>query len=165
MGDRRARIGKHARLRGRFRKASRTEAHKAVLRRHFDEVLNNGALAVIDEIYADGYVLDAPVATDGSVSEHGETHGRDGLRRRVVMFRTAFPDIHFVVDNLIAEGEQVAVQYVFRGTHTGVLGDLQPTGQRISVTGVLVATLVAGRIESAVSVFDSGDMLKQLGVA
>jgi steroid delta-isomerase-like uncharacterized protein len=161
-GDRRSHAGRSARGRGRVSTASLAESNKAIVRRHFDEVLNEGAVGVIDEIYADGYVLDAPVTTDGSLREHGETRGREGLKRRVDMFRAAFPDIHFVIEELIAEGERVAVQYTFCGTHAGVFGELQPTGRRLSVTGILVATLVDGRIERAVSVFDSGDMLNQL---
>lgn len=138
------------------------ETNKTLLRRHFDEVLNQGLLDVIDEIYADTYVLDAPVQTEGSVQAHGETHGRDGLKRRVTLFRTAFPDIHFSVDNLLAEGDQVAVQYTFTGNHTGVFGELMPTGKHISVTGILIALVKNGKIESAVSVFDNGDMMHQL---
>src|SRR4051794_13013214 len=107
--------------------------NKTILRRHFDEVLNQGHLDVIDEIYADTYVLDAPVQTDGSVQAHGETYGRDGLKRRVTLFRSAFPDIHFSVDTLMAEGDQVAVLYTFTGTQTGLFGELSPTGKHISV--------------------------------
>ncbi len=138
------------------------DANKLVLARHFDEVLNQGHLDVVDEIYADSYVLDAPVQTEGSVQAHGETHGREGLKRRVTLFRTAFPDIHFAVDDLLAEGDQVAVQYTFSGTHTGQFGELEPTGRQISVTGILIAGVKAGKIESAISVFDSGDMMHQL---
>ena len=58
-----------------------SDVNKAILGRHFNEVLNQGELAVIDEIYADDYVLDAPVQTEGSVQAHGETHGRDGLKK------------------------------------------------------------------------------------
>ncbi|MEP7293141.1 MAG: ester cyclase [Chloroflexota bacterium] len=137
-------------------------ANKHLLRRHFDEVLNQGLLNVIDEIYASNYVLDAPVQTAGSVQAHGETRGRDGLKRRVTLFRTAFPDIHFTVDNLLAEGDQVAVQYTFAGTHTGQFGELSPTGMKINVSGILIAQVNHNKIESAVSVFDSGDMIHQL---
>src|SRR4051794_172683 len=105
------------------------ETNKLILRRHFDEVLNLGHLEVIDEIYADSYVLDAPVQTEGSVQAHGETHGREGLKRRVTLFRTAFPDIHFSVNNIVAEANQVAVQYTFTGTHTGQFGELAATGR------------------------------------
>src|SRR4051812_1970736 len=91
------------------------ENNKRILRRHFDEVLNRGELDVVDEIYTHSYVLDAPVQTEGSVQAHGETRGREGLKRRVILFRSAFPDIHFAVDNIVAEGDQVAVQYTFTG--------------------------------------------------
>lgn len=138
------------------------DANKRILGRHFDEVLNQGSLDVIDEIYADGYVLDAPVQTEGSVEAHGETRGRDGLKRRVVLFRTAFPDIHFAIDDMLAEGDQVAVQYTFTGTHAGQFGELEPTGRKIAVTGILIARVRDGRIASAVSVFDSGDLIHQL---
>jgi predicted ester cyclase len=139
-----------------------SEANKHVLSRHFNEVLNTGALDVIDEIYSDNYVLDAPVQTSGSVQAHGETHGGDGLKRRVTLFRGGFPDIHFTVDNLVAEGDQVVVQYTFAGTHLGQFGELEPTGQHMAVKGILIAQVKAGKIESAVSVFDSGDMMHQL---
>lgn len=138
------------------------DANKQVLSRHFNEVLNTGALDVIDEIYADSYVLDAPVQTSGSVQAHGETHGRDGLKRRVTLFRTGFPDIHFTIDDMVAEGDQVVVQYTFKGTHLGQFGELEPTGQHMSVMGILIAQVKSGKIESAVSVFDSGDMMRQL---
>jgi len=138
------------------------ETNKTLLRRHFDEVLNLGRLEVIDDIYAGGYVLDAPVQTEGSVQSHGETHGRDGLKRRVLLFRTAFPDIHFTIDRIVAEDNQVVVQYTFTGTQTGQFGELQPGGRTIRVTGVLVAQIEDGAIASAVSVFDSGDLMRQL---
>ncbi len=138
------------------------DLNKSLLRRHFDEVLNQGKLDVIDEIYAQSYVLDAPVQTEGSVQAHGETYGRDGLKRRVTLFRTAFPDIYFSVDNILAEGDQVAVQYTFSGTHIGVFGEFEPTGRQISVPGILIALVRDGKIESAKSVFDSGDMIHQL---
>lgn len=141
---------------------STLDANKQVLRRHFEEVLNQGHLPVIDEIYAEGYVLDAPVQTDGSAQQHGQTLGRDGLKRRVTLFRTGFPDIHFTVDNMVAEDDNVTVQYTFRGTHTGQFRELEPTNNTISVMGILIARVANGQIESAVSVFDSGDMMKQL---
>jgi len=117
---------------------------------------------VIDAIYSDAYVLDAPVQTAGSIQAHGQTYGREGLKRRVTLFRTAFPDIHFTIERLLVDHDQVAVQYTFEGTQTGQFGELAPTGQKISVGGMLIAAVEAGQIQSAVSVFDSGDMMRQL---
>jgi steroid delta-isomerase-like uncharacterized protein len=139
-----------------------SDQNKAILLRHFDEVLNHGKLAVVDEIYSDDYVLDAPVQTEGSASAHGQTFGREGLKRRVTLFRTGFPDIHFSVDTVLAEAETVAVQYTFTGTHTGQFREMAPSGNKISLTGILIARVSAGKIASAFSVFDSGEMMQQL---
>jgi len=136
--------------------------NKQLLTRHFTEVLNDGHLTVIDEIYAERYVLDAPMQTDGSLEAHGETRGREALKRRVTAFRTAFPDLEFTVDGMLAEADRVAVQYAFTGTHLGRFGDLEPTGRTVSVNGVLLAVVADGRIQQAYSVFDSGDMLHQM---
>jgi steroid delta-isomerase-like uncharacterized protein len=139
-----------------------SDQNKALLLRHFNEVLNLGKLDVVDEIYSDDYVLDAPVQTEGSAKAHGQTLGRDGLKRRVILFRSAFPDIHFTLDTIFAEAEQVAVQYKFTGTHTGQFREMAPTGNTISLTGILIARVTAGKINSAFSVFDSGEMMSQL---
>ncbi|MDQ6725082.1 MAG: ester cyclase [Actinomycetota bacterium] len=135
---------------------------KAVLRRHFEEVLNLGRVDVIDELYSEDYVLDAPFSADGTPEQHATTSGRDGLRERVGLFRTAFPDIVFSVEELLAEGGSAVARYVFRGTHLGPFGDLAATGRTMSVTGILVAHFRAGTIYEAFSEFDSGDMMRQL---
>lgn len=135
---------------------------KAVLRRHFEEVLNRGSIDVIEELYSDDYVLDAPFSSDGVPQEHAVTSGRDGLRERVELFRTAFPDIRFSVEEMFAEGHAVAARYVFRGTHRGSFGEIAATGRTVSVTGILVAHFRAGTIYEAFSAFDSGDMVRQL---
>src|SRR5579859_7027108 len=84
-----------------------TDNNIHLLHRHFEEVLNQGKLDVVDEIYSDSYVLDAPVQTDGSAQAHGQTLGREGLKRRVTLFRSAFPDIHFTIDDTVAEKDKV----------------------------------------------------------
>jgi len=141
---------------------SLSQSNKAVLRRHFEEVLNQGKLDVIDEIYDVGYVLDAPVQTDGSAQAHGLTLGRDGLKRRVSLFRTGFPDIHFAVDLMVADEDRVVVQYTFEGTHLGQFLEFEPTGNTISLTGIMIARVSEGRVQSAFSVFDNGQMMQQL---
>lgn len=135
---------------------------KAIVRRHFEEVLNLGSVDVIEELYSDDYVLDAPFSSDGLPQEHAVTSGRTGLRERVELFRTAFPDITFSVEEMLAEGDAVAARYIFRGTHLGPFGEIAPTGRTLSVTGILVAHFRAGTIYEAFSAFDSGDMLRQL---
>ena len=147
---------------GRLARPSSPEDNKGVLRRHFEEVLNQGYLDVVDEIYTENYVLDAPVQTDGSTAAKGLTKGRDGLKRRATAFRAAFPDIHFTINDMVAEGDKVTVHYTFRGTHHGEFLGMPPTKKKIDVSGILIAHLVNGQIASAWSVFDTGQLTKQL---
>ena len=126
------------------------------VRRHFEEVLNEGRVDVIEEIYSPSYVLHAPVST-------GDTVGYAGLSERVHDFRTGFPDIAFTVDDLIADGDRVAARYTFVGTHTGQFGPLAATGRRIDVSGILYVRGEGGLLIEGWSGFDSLAMMHQLG--
>ncbi len=138
------------------------ENNKAALIRHFEEVLNQGKLDVVDEIYTDDYTLDAPVSSDGQSRSRSLTQGREQLKQRVTLFRTAFPDIHFTTDEIIGEGDSVVVRYTYRGTHQAVFAGMEPTGNSIAIMGILIAHLKDGKIQEAVSVFDSAELMKQL---
>ena len=139
------------------------ENNKAVLGRHFNEVLNQGQLEVVDEIYTSDYVLDAPIRSDGSSQARGLTQGREQLKQRVTMFRTAFPDIHFTMNEIVGEGDTVVVCYTFRGTHQGSFAGVEPSGRSVAIMGILIAHLKSGRIREALSVFDSSELMEQLG--
>ncbi len=139
------------------------ERNKAVLMRHFNEVLNQGLLGVVDEIYSSDYMLDAPIRSDGSSQSRSLTQGRDQLKQRVSLFRTAFPDIHFAMDEIIGEDDTVVVHYTYRGTHLGVIAGTEPSGRSITITGILIAHLLSGRIQDALSVFDTAELMKQIG--
>jgi len=139
------------------------ERNKAVLSRHFDEVLNQGLLNVVDDIYTSDYVLDAPVRSDGSSQARALTQGREQLKQRVTLFRSAFPDIHFSQDDVVGEGDTVVVRYNFSGTHLGTFAGVEPAGRKISIMGILIAHLTDGKIREAWSAFDSAELMKQLG--
>ena len=139
------------------------EANKAVLDRHFNQVLNQGLLDVVDEIYTNDYVLDAPVRSDGSSQSRGLTQGREQLKQRVTLFRTAFPDIHFSQDDVVGEGDTVVVRCNFSGTQRGEFAGIQPGGRTISIMGILIAHLENEKIREAWSAFDSAELMKQLG--
>ncbi len=139
------------------------EGNKAVLDRHFNQVLNQGQLDVVDEIYTTNYVLDAPVQSDGSSQARGLTQGREQLKQRVTLFRTSFPDIYFSQDEVIGEGDTVVVRYNFSGTHRGIFAGVEPAGRSISIMGILIAHLIDGKISEAWSAFDSAELMKQLG--
>jgi steroid delta-isomerase-like uncharacterized protein len=117
--------------------------------------LNAGDLATLDELVAPGFVDRMPLP--------GVPPGRDGLKQVIAQFRAAFPDAHWTVEDLIAEGDKVAVRVTFRGTHRGELFGVPPTGRQVTVPGIGIYRVVDGQIAEEWVVRDLLGLLQQLG--
>ena len=94
------------------------EDNKAVIRRLIDAVYNEGNLDVVDELVA------PDVFNHPAVPEH--RHGTDGFKHVIEWVRTIGPDTRYHIDDIIAEGDKVAVRMTVSGTHTGPIGDIPP---------------------------------------
>src|SRR5215213_8585649 len=88
------------------------EENKALVRRSFEEVFNQGNLDAVEELFAPDYVLHDPTSPE-------EIRGTESMRGYVSMYRTAFPDLQQTIEDQIAEGEKVATRLTGRGTHQG----------------------------------------------
>ena len=133
-----------------------TEQNKMNNRRVFEEAFNQGNLAVIDEVCAPNYVLNDPT---------GPVRGPAGFKQFITMYRAAFPDLHFTIEEEIAEGDRVVVRWTARGTHWGELMGIPPTGKPATVTVITIARAAAnGKFEEVWNNLDSLGMLQQLGV-
>ena len=131
-----------------------TEDNKANARRFYEEVWNQRNLAITDELSAINFVdqsLQPPV------------HGLEGLKRFISMYLTAFPDIHFTIEDLISDGDKVVVRYTATGTHQGELMGIAPTGKHATVTGISINRFENGKVVESWSNFDALGMLQQLG--
>ncbi|MBC8235679.1 ester cyclase [bacterium] len=128
------------------------EANKAIRRRLYEEVWNQGNLDVIDEIYSPG-------------RDWGAYGNAEGLKQYVTMTRAAFPDIHITIEDIVAEGDMVATRISATGTHTGgeFMG-IPPTGAHGTRTGISIAHIVDGRIQKVWENYDDLGMMQQLGV-
>ena len=135
-----------------------TEANKAIIRRFFEEVFEQGNLAVLDEIVAPNHVESGPNAPPGIPS------GPEGTKMVISAYRNAFPDLHFTIDEQIAEGNTVVTRWTAQGTHKGELAGLPPTGKPATVVGMGVDRVENGKIVESWGLFDQFDMLQQLGV-
>jgi steroid delta-isomerase-like uncharacterized protein len=131
-----------------------TEDNKAVARRAFD-VINTGNLDVVDELIAPEYLYSAPGTP--------EVRGPEGWKQLISMYRAAFPDLHMTVDDVLAEGDKVAVRWSATGTHRGELMGIPPTGKRVTVTGMIMSRCAGGKFVEEHEIFDSLGMLQQLG--
>jgi len=111
--------------------------NKAVAMRVFDEIFNQGNFQVADEIYSPDF------------QNHGLHRSADLKTDQEAMRaeKRAFPDLRMTVQEMVAEGDKVAVLWTFRGTHTGSgYQGLPPTGTRVELRGITIWRIVDGRI-------------------
>jgi predicted ester cyclase len=88
--------------------------------------------------------------------------GVDGVKRFFSMFRDAFPDVEVEIDEIVAEGDRVAVATTFTGTHEGELMGMAPTGRRVAVTGVDIVRVADGKIAEHRGLTDIVGLMSQL---
>jgi steroid delta-isomerase-like uncharacterized protein len=128
----------------------------AVIARFLDEVINQGRLEQADELVAVDFVELDPLP--------GQKQGREGLKEVIGMMRAAFPDIHWGVDETVASGDKVVTRFTWTGTHRGTFLGVPATGRSVSVKGVVIDRLVAGKMTDSRILMDSLTMMQQLGV-
>jgi predicted ester cyclase len=84
-----------------------SEANKAIVRRYFEEVFNKKVVAVLDDLIAPTFV--------GHTSTGTDVQGPEGVKQQVALFSAAFPDMHYTLEDLVAEGDKVVARFTFRG--------------------------------------------------
>ena len=91
--------------------------------------------------------------------------GPEPFIRQVTTYRAAFPDLEFVIEDTIAEGERVAVRWSAHGTHRGRLRGFAPTGVRATSTGISISRWKGGRIAEVWVEWDNLGLARQIGAA
>jgi steroid delta-isomerase-like uncharacterized protein len=134
-----------------------SEQNKTNVRRLFEEVWNKGYVAVADELFAPSYQHH-----DSSTPDVGR--GPESEKKRVTLYRNAFPDIRFTIEDLLAEGETVVARWSCRGTHKGELSGIAPTGKQFNITGVSMARFTNGKMFEGYVNWDALRLMQQLGV-
>jgi len=133
-----------------------TEENKALFRRMYDEGLNGGNLAVVDELIAPEFINhEAPLEV--------ENRGPESQRLLITMLRTAFPDLHFSIEHLIAEGDTVAGRLTMSSTHEGPLMGMPPTGRSVRQNHMHFVRFRDGKAIEHWGVRDDVTMMRQLG--
>jgi steroid delta-isomerase-like uncharacterized protein len=130
-----------------------TEQNKAIVRRFFEEF----NYATVDELLIPDYTHHDP-----SLPPELQ-RGRDAYKQVVGLFLTAFPDLKTTVEDLVAEGDEVACRWIFRGTHRGEMMGLPATGRQMVGTGMSFHRISNGKIAEGWINFDTLGMLQQLG--
>jgi|SRR3989304_6578609 len=132
------------------------EENKAIVGRYYEDLWNQWNLSLADEIIATDIVF------RGSLSV--TVQGRDGFKEYVTIVRTAFPNFHNTVEDLIAEGDKVVARLTYRGTHKGTLFGIAPTGKQVIYVGIAIFRIADGMIVDGWVLGDTLSLMRQLGV-
>jgi steroid delta-isomerase-like uncharacterized protein len=134
-----------------------TEANKVIVVQLYEEVFNKGDLDLADKLVAPNAVNHDPAAPPNIPG------GALGVKAVVTMLRSAFPDDHHTIEDLVAEGDKVVVRLTHSGTHQGSLLGLAPTGKQINNTSIHIFRIASGKIVEVWANRDDLGLMQQLG--
>jgi len=132
------------------------EESKALARRWSEEIWRKGNLDAIDEFFASDFVF--------NYAPPGVSHDREGYKKTVTSLCGPFDDIDTTTEDMVAEGDKVAVRWTWRGTHKGEYMGIAPTGKRVTITGISIIHIVGGKVAEEWGEMDDMGMMAQLGV-
>jgi steroid delta-isomerase-like uncharacterized protein len=134
---------------------SGVQDRKRLLRDVWRQAWDFGVVDALDTLLAESYVRH---------TRQGSDQGLDQLKASILGVRTSFPDLVTTIEDIIEEGDRLAVRWISRGTYTdGFLG-VPPTRKRIVVTGMTIARFDGDKVVEEWVTWDSGEFLAALGV-
>jgi steroid delta-isomerase-like uncharacterized protein len=136
---------------------SSPEVNRSIVARYFGELMNQGDLAVIDELMAPDFAFHIPTIPD-------PVRGPEGMKQFVVGLRTAFPDAKFAPEYVIADEFQAAVRYQMSGTQTGDFLGAPASGNYVKDAGTDLFHFSGGKIVSVHVAEDAIGLLQQMSV-
>jgi steroid delta-isomerase-like uncharacterized protein len=128
---------------------------RTIIQRFIEEILNQKNLAVADEIVAENFVELDPFS--------GQAQGRQGLKDVLGMFFVGFPDMHWVIEKLIAEGDKVMTRFTWTGSQKGAFMGIPATGKLVKVKGVVIDRVIEGWLVDSRILMDSMGRMERSG--
>jgi predicted ester cyclase len=117
-----------------------TSKNKVLMRRIYEEMWNGGNPSLAVQIFAQP----------------------EGVEKFVRQFLSSFPDLQHTLEGMIAEGDEVAVHFSSRGTHSGQWMDFAPTGKSVQYTGMTLARIAGDKIIEHHTWWDKAGLMEQI---
>jgi steroid delta-isomerase-like uncharacterized protein len=132
-----------------------SEGNKLVVRQFIEETLNKGNVDAAEDYVAENVVELAPFP--------GQGPGLSGLKEVLQGLRIAFPDMHWTIEEQIAEADKVLTRFIWTGTHKAEFFGVPATGHQVSVWGMVIDRLESGKIKETRILMDALGLMQQLG--
>lgn len=132
------------------------EQNEAVARKGFD-AFSSGDLSIVDEITAAGAVGHDPALPE-------DTHGPEGTKQVIQMYRAAFSDLSFTIEDCFSDGDLVCIRWSSSGTNDGELMGMPATGKHVENSGISIDKIEDGKIVESWIQWDNAGLMRDLGV-
>jgi steroid delta-isomerase-like uncharacterized protein len=138
------------------RRVLMSQDNKMLVRRAVEEVWNQGNYDALREFVSSDIVIHLPAGSN-------EIHGPEGIQQFFEATRAGFPDLHFTIEDQLAEGDRVATRWSARATHTGEFEGMPPTGKQVTLSGTDIDRIANGKVVECWSYSDDLGLMQQLG--
>jgi steroid delta-isomerase-like uncharacterized protein len=132
------------------------QSNSNVVRRFIEEVLNQGKIDTAGQFFWEEMVEQVPFP--------GQGPGLEGLKDVLRGLRAAFPDMHWSVQEQIAEGDKVLSRFEWVGTHQGMFLGVPATNRPVTVWGMVIDRFEGEKIKDTRIIMDTLGLMMQLGV-
>jgi len=130
-------------------------SNEKIMQRFIEQVINNGDFPILDEIIHPNYVYHSPDQV---------LRGPEALRDLLAAYRTAFPDLHIEIEELVSTGDRVVIYFTLFGTHEGDLMGIAATGRQVKVRGMILSHFENGKIVKEWELLDQLTLFQQLRI-
>ena len=131
-------------------------SHADLARRFYEDVMNRGDLAAIDELLTADFV-------DHEEGPPGSPEGIEGVKFFVTTFREAFPDLQVTIEDTIESGDRLAIRATMRGTQDGELMGVPPSGRSVELGMIDIVRVEGDRVAEHWGAADNLSLMQQIG--
>lgn len=132
------------------------KTHCDIVRQFIEHVINRGQIDAADQFFWEDMVEQVPFP--------GQGPGIEGLKDVLRGLKAAFPDMHWTIEEQIAEGDKVLSRFEWTGTHSGPFLGVPATNRAVKVWGMVIDRFESGKIKDTRIIMDTLGLMMQLGV-
>lgn len=132
-----------------------TEENKALVSRWMNEIWQEVNPVTINEILAPDFSF--------NYGPPGIKPDREAYKQTIDSIFAGFPDVKFTTEDIVAEGDKVAVHWMGQGTHTGEFWGIPPTGKQVAMRGISIIRIEGGKIVEEWGYMNTSDVMQLLG--
>ena len=136
---------------------TKDSSSRQISRRYYD-AWNSGDVSLVDEVFAPEFVI------HDAASPIVLSMGPAGVKERIRAYRTAMPNLHISIEDVIAENDRVVTRWILRGEHSGSFEGVDGGGESVVVSGTTIHRISNSRIVEQWVNWDTDALRRQMSL-